>query len=60
MTTLYHYQKYHMILEGKFWYISHDLSAEEGLIRSKREGDILVPQQGWQYINSDVRCTTVR
>ena len=45
--------------KGEFWFISHDLSAEDGIIRSiSDEGDVFVPQQGWQYINA--RCTTVR
>ena len=56
-----------MILEGEFWFISHDLSAEEGTIRSISEGDVLVPQHGWQYydnsyfhVNNFDNCRTVR
>ena len=45
---------------GEFWYFSHDLSAEDGIIRSISEGDVSVPQEGWQYFNTDVSCTTVR
>ena len=48
---------------GEFWFISHDLSAEDGIIRSiSDEGDVFVPQHGWQYFNpnTDVICTTVR
>ena len=32
--------------------MSHDLSAEDGNIRSISEGDVFVPQQGWQYYDS--------
>ena len=47
--------------KGEFWFISHDLSAEDGIIRSiSDEGDVFVPQQGWQYLNTDAKCTTVR
>ena len=46
--------------KGEFWFISHDLSAEDGIIRSISEGDMFVPQQGWQYLNTDAKCTTVR
>ena len=42
--------------QGEFWYISDDLFAEDGIIRSNREGDMFVPQQGWKYIR---RCTTI-
>ena len=49
--------------KGEFWYISHELSAEDGIIRSiSDEGEVFVPQQGWQHFdppNTDV-CTTVR
>ena len=51
------------MIKGEFWYISHEFSAEDGVIRSIREGDLNVPQQGWQFLNppkSDGRCTTVR
>ena len=50
------------VLQGEFWYLSDDLFAEEGNIRSISEGDVMVPQQGWQYFNlpSDVRCTPFR
>ena len=44
------------LLEGEFWYFTHDLSAEEGHIRSISEGDMFVPQEGWQYTS----CSTVR
>ena len=49
--------------KGEVWYITHDLSAEDGIIRSISEGDAFVPQQSFQYLdppNIDVRCTTVR
>ena len=45
-------------LEGEFWFISQDLSAEDGHIRSYSEGEMFVPQQGWQYLETG--CTTVR
>ena len=48
------------MIEGEFWYISHDLSAEDGTIRSISEGDVLLPQLGWQYLNFNEACTTVR
>ena len=44
--------------EGEFWYFTHDLSEEEGHIRSISEGDLFVPQQGWQYLVST--CPTKR
>ena len=46
------------MIEGEFWYFSHDLSAEAPeVIRSISEGDTHVPQEGWQYFNpnTDVR-----
>ena len=52
-----------VVFEGEFWFFSQELSAEEGLIRSISEGDVSVPQQGWQYFNppnTDINCTTVR
>ena len=45
-------------LEGELWYFTHDLSEEEGHIRSISEGDMFVPQQGWQYLVST--CSTKR
>ena len=45
-------------LKGEFWFISQDLSAEDGHIRSYSEGEMFVPQQGWQYLETG--CTTVR
>ena len=47
------------VLEGEFWYISDDLLAENGIIRSVSEGDVFVPQQGWQFLGMG-GCTTVR
>ena len=54
-------------IEGEFWYILDDLTAEEGFIRSISEGDMFVPQQGWQfydhsyfYVNNFDNCWTVR
>ena len=46
------------ILTGQFWYFTHDLSAEEGLIRSISEGDMSVPHQGWQF--RVLTCSTAR
>ena len=43
--------------EGEFWYISTDVSAEEGFIKSLNEGDMIVPQQGWQFIQ---KWSTIR
>ena len=54
-------------IEGEFWYISDDLTAEEGLIRGISEGDMFVPKQGWQfyddsyfYVNNFDNCLTGR
>ena len=55
------------MIEGEFWYFSNDLFAEEGNIRSISEGDMSVPQQGWQYydhsyfdVNNFDECRTDR
>ena len=50
MLKLIHYftSRQIVVFKGEFWYFSHDLSAEEGIIRSISEGDVSVPQQGWQ------------
>ena len=42
-----------MVLEGEFW----SISAGKGKIRSISEGDMFVPQQGWQYIK--LNCSTI-
>ena len=41
-----------IILSGEFWYITDELSNEEGInsIRIKiSEGEFFFPQNGWQY-----------
>ena len=55
---------------GEFWYFTKKLSAETGFIRNislllNPSGDMFVPHQGWQYVNTsmqytDLGCATVR
>ena len=35
---------------GDFWYITSDLEADSGFIRRRSEGEVIVPENGWQYI----------
>ena len=49
--------KKHVLL-GELWYVTDDLNADEGLIiRSISEGDLFVPQHGWQYILGTLTCS---
>ena len=36
---------------GNFWYITNDLEAVGGFIRSISEGGVIVPEKDWQYIH---------
>ena len=55
---------------NSFWYFTDKLSAEKGFIRNislllNPSGDMFVPHQGWQYVNTsmqytDLGCATVR
>ena len=47
------------ILKGEFWYILHDLSAEDGPIRSSSERHMFDPQQGWQLNIFKTGCQTI-
>ena len=40
-----------LLISGEFWYITHDLSDEEGEIRSINEGEVLVPEYGWNFFD---------
>ena len=36
---------------GNFWYMTNDLEAVGGFIRSISEGGVIVPEKDWQYIH---------
>ena len=35
---------------GDFWFITKNLEADRGFIRRRSEGEMIIPENGWQYI----------
>ena len=43
------------------WYITRDVNAEEGDIRSQMKDVAFVPELGWEYSRLDLsNCETIR
>ena len=35
---------------GNFWFITNGLEADRGFIRRRSEGEVILPENDWQYI----------